>query len=434
MPNGSDLIDAARKFRGVPYEYGGKTATGLDCSGLVALAAREVGVMLPHGTAAQIAACTPITLDVARRTPGALLWREGHDGLSAGSGVIEAREPVVVEGAWSDTYDGGKTRWTRAGLLPGITYPEATMTQKIISPARGRLTSGYGPRPPLPRHYGMDIASLVRGTPNQPVYAIAAGRVTKIARGRAEGAGIGQVSNGVPALSAIMSGDGVEVVFDQPIHVDGVTVIGQRAGHVYPPDDLKVGDRVPAGRYLGSTNLSGGTSNYHAHIELMTGRGPYDVTDPVKVLTALDITPGSDPDLSTTTNTPDQSEEDFLMALSETQQRQIYEALVVGGPSQNAYYMPEAIVNVLRKEIAPAIAAIQAGSILFPGAGYAAFPALVNAVREGKDEPIAVDVDEEAIAKSLAPLIAANAGALSDEDVKRFAKTFADELAKRIAS
>jgi hypothetical protein len=47
----------------------------------------------------------------------------------------------------------------------------------------------------------------------------------------------------------------------------------------------------------------------------------------------------------------------FLMALTDDQQRQIYEALVVGGVSATAYYKTDALINILRGEVEPVIQA-----------------------------------------------------------------------------
>lgn len=47
---------------------------------------------------------------------------------------------------------------------------------------------------------------------------------------------------------------------------------------------------------------------------------------------------------------------------------------------------------------------------------------------------VTVDVDEAAIAASLAPLITAHVGSLSDDDVRRLSAATADELAKRLSN
>lgn len=124
----------------------------------------------------------------------------------------------------------------------------------------------------------------------------------------------------------------------------------------------------------------------------------------------------------------------FLMALSDAQQQQVYDALVSGG--LGGYYKTDALVNIIRSEIAPAIASIAAGGILYPGMPYSAFEAVVNAVRADGGTGVEIDEEEFAakLAPTLAPLITANLSALSDADVARIATASADEQAKRLAT
>lgn len=132
MPTGRELVGAAAEYIGVPYLWGGKTGAGLDCSGLVFLALADVGVTFVHGSRAQIDACRPISVEEGWATPGALLWREGHDAISTGlDGTVEAVVPAVAGLGRSDTYDGGKPRFTRAGLIPGVDYQEDPMSTPV---------------------------------------------------------------------------------------------------------------------------------------------------------------------------------------------------------------------------------------------------------------------------------------------------------------
>lgn len=47
----SSVIQAARKFTGTKYKYGGMDKSGMDCSGLVCNAFKEVNIQLPHQSA-----------------------------------------------------------------------------------------------------------------------------------------------------------------------------------------------------------------------------------------------------------------------------------------------------------------------------------------------------------------------------------------------
>ena len=80
--------------------------------------------------------------------------------------------------------------------------------------------------------------------------------------------------------------------------------------------------------------------------------------------------------------------------------------------------------------LASQVASVAAGNILWPRAGYHAFPALANAVREDDDQPPAPSADE--IARAMAPLVSANLAALSVADVQRIAAAAAEELATRL--
>jgi gamma-D-glutamyl-L-lysine dipeptidyl-peptidase len=64
-------IEAARSYLGAPYEWGGMTDRGIDCSGLVHMAYRRTGRLVPRDADQQEAAATPIDESAAR--PGDLV-------------------------------------------------------------------------------------------------------------------------------------------------------------------------------------------------------------------------------------------------------------------------------------------------------------------------------------------------------------------------
>src|SRR5262245_21182767 len=109
---GDDPVSLARTFLGSPYEWGGLSARGIDCSGLVHLAYRLAGLAVPRDAWQQEEAGEPVatgaeqagdiaTYGEARADhvacwlgPGLILHATGRDGL----GVVEESEPEELRG------------------------------------------------------------------------------------------------------------------------------------------------------------------------------------------------------------------------------------------------------------------------------------------------------------------------------------------------
>ena len=127
-PIGTAPVEIARHYLGVPYVFGGSNpATGLDCSGLVQLVFRQVGITLPRTAQLQYAATTRIPRDELE--PGDLVffartYADPHDwithvGIYIGGGLqinaptegqVVSIQPVF-SGFWGAHFDsGGRVR------------------------------------------------------------------------------------------------------------------------------------------------------------------------------------------------------------------------------------------------------------------------------------------------------------------------------------
>ncbi|MCI4061677.1 C40 family peptidase [Micromonospora sp. R77] len=71
-PEAKEALAVAERFRDVPYVWGGLTRHGIDCSGLVHLAWRRLGLVLPRDADDQAEATTPLALGDER--PGDLYF------------------------------------------------------------------------------------------------------------------------------------------------------------------------------------------------------------------------------------------------------------------------------------------------------------------------------------------------------------------------
>jgi cell wall-associated NlpC family hydrolase len=127
---GSAPVEVARRYLGVPYVFGGSNpATGLDCSGLVQLVFRQLGVSLPRTAQQQFDATARVPQDQLQ--PGDLVffartYADPHDwithvGIYIGGGLqinaptegqVVSIQPVF-SGFWGAHFAGaGRPRAT----------------------------------------------------------------------------------------------------------------------------------------------------------------------------------------------------------------------------------------------------------------------------------------------------------------------------------
>jgi cell wall-associated NlpC family hydrolase len=83
---GEAIAETALMFLGAPYEWGGVTVHGLDCSGLVQAVHRRFGLLLPHNAEQQETAGREVSLRQAQ--PGDLVCYGDHIAIWVGEGRI----------------------------------------------------------------------------------------------------------------------------------------------------------------------------------------------------------------------------------------------------------------------------------------------------------------------------------------------------------
>jgi cell wall-associated NlpC family hydrolase len=87
--NETDFVAVAERFLGTPYLWGGKTALGLDCSGLVQVALTACGVTCPRDSDMQEAALgTAAAADPSTLERGDLIFWKGHVAIVCDRGSL----------------------------------------------------------------------------------------------------------------------------------------------------------------------------------------------------------------------------------------------------------------------------------------------------------------------------------------------------------
>ncbi len=89
-PRSPSLAAAASLYLGAPYLWGGRSFLGIDCSGLVQSAFRDIGMTVPRDTDMQRAAIGEAVAvgRIADLRPGDLLYLPGHVLIHEGDGVV----------------------------------------------------------------------------------------------------------------------------------------------------------------------------------------------------------------------------------------------------------------------------------------------------------------------------------------------------------
>lgn len=118
----TDFVTVAERFLGVPYLWGGKTAYGIDCSGLVQVALRACDIDCPRDSDMQEAALgAPVDAAASLRRGDLVFWK-GHVAIVADAETLVhanafhmavTREPLAAALARIGASDGPPTSFRR---------------------------------------------------------------------------------------------------------------------------------------------------------------------------------------------------------------------------------------------------------------------------------------------------------------------------------
>ncbi|MGE5268965.1 MAG: NlpC/P60 family protein [Thiohalocapsa sp.] len=115
-PRSSSLSEAAALYLGAPYLWGGRSFLGIDCSGLVQSAFRDLGIVVPRDTDLQREAIgEPVeATGVAALRPDDLLYVPGHVLIHAGDGLVihaDGASMTVRRDHLDDLVRAGRIAW-----------------------------------------------------------------------------------------------------------------------------------------------------------------------------------------------------------------------------------------------------------------------------------------------------------------------------------
>ena len=142
---GRAMVATAQRFLGVPYHWGGRTFAGLDCSALVQLAARRIGVRLPRDARDQCAAVggprrlRPLAEALAT---GPSRGPRPGDAWFFGPGRGEVTHVALATGGLGLIHAYGRVAWGSLDPLSPVFEPE--LFRSVLG--WGRLT---GTPPPI---------------------------------------------------------------------------------------------------------------------------------------------------------------------------------------------------------------------------------------------------------------------------------------------
>lgn len=84
---GAAIAEYSLNFIGYPYQYGGSSPSGWDCSGFVQYVFAQFGVSLPRTSGAMMSVGSPVG-SLAEAQPGDIIASAGHAAIYIGNGMV----------------------------------------------------------------------------------------------------------------------------------------------------------------------------------------------------------------------------------------------------------------------------------------------------------------------------------------------------------
>ena len=157
---GQDIVADAKKYLGVPYVFGGTTAAGMDCSGLVQTVLKDLGISSPRLVSGEATLGTAVP-SLADAQPGDLivLKNNEHIVIYAGDGKVihapdvgrtvsevpnwltDADIETIRRVAPSSGTASAASASSSASPASGLSSSQVT---QLLSAIQGSLTSGSG--------------------------------------------------------------------------------------------------------------------------------------------------------------------------------------------------------------------------------------------------------------------------------------------------
>ena len=137
----AEFVNAALAYRGTPYAYGGITARGMDCSGLIYRAGADaLGILLPRSAISLSQYAQKI--EDSELEPGDLVFFNttgggiSHAGIYIGDGEFvhsasDGPKTGVIVSKLSESY------WRRTYRFAGRIFPSAAQAQEVVISADG---------------------------------------------------------------------------------------------------------------------------------------------------------------------------------------------------------------------------------------------------------------------------------------------------------